>query len=99
MVSREEVREIIKQRCGDELVKLYLGNGYEYWDGFVNIDLNPSCAESDIYMDCTDLSVFDDNSIDEIHTYHTIEHIGHRRLVPMLIEWRRVLKKGGKIII
>src|SRR3990167_130226 len=99
MTIQDQIRAVIKNRCGTGPVKLYLGNGYEYWDGFVNIDMNPSCAKSDLYMDCTRLPDIEDNSVDEIHTYHTIEHVGHRNLVSMFIEWRRVLKPGGKIVL
>lgn len=111
MVTKEDVEKLVlwkglktKNESGTTIwwtkpLKLYLGNGFEYWEDFINIDLNESCAKSDLYMDCTDLSVFEDSSVDEIHTYHTVEHIGHRRLVPAFIEWRRVLKPGGKLIV
>lgn len=98
MVETRNVEDIIKERCPDGIVKLHLGCGYRKFDGYINIDLNPSCANADLYQDCTNLSNFPDNSVDEIITYHMVEHVGHRNLIPMFIEYRRVLKPGGKLI-
>lgn len=96
MVESGNIIEEKRQKYGKVL--LHLGCGYEYKQEHINIDKNIDCSKADIYQDATDLSNFADNSVDEILTYHMIEHIGHRRLVPTFIEWRRVLKPDGKII-
>lgn len=78
-------------------MKLNLGCGYKYLEGYVNIDgYNDTVA--DMKMDLASLE-FDDNRADEILAAQVIEHLGYFKAVFMLSECWRVLKPGGKLII
>jgi predicted O-linked N-acetylglucosamine transferase (SPINDLY family) len=45
------------------------------------------------------LSLFADNSIEEIRASHCLEHFSHRQVPHVLAEWVRVLKPGGSLSI
>ena len=78
-------------------VKLNLGSGHHNYPDYINIDLNPEVStDIDIQHDITDLSIFPDDSIDEVVCYHVIEHLGHRKVPEFFREIFRVLKTGGK---
>ena len=47
------------------------------------------------YTSITDLSQFDDNSIDLIYSSHVIDYFDREQVLPLLEEWYRVLKPGG----
>jgi len=54
----------------------------------------------DIKMDVTDLSLFDDNSVDEILTVNLAEHIRKTPFLKAVEEhWFRVLKPGGVLVV
>ena len=76
-------------------MRLHVGSGDKTWPGFVNCDLH---AEADVNTDCKRLP-FEANSVDEIHAIHFVEHIPRLELENMLIDWHRVLKPGGKVVI
>lgn len=77
-------------------LRLNLGCGPEHLKGWVNIDSNPE-ERPDLVADVTDLSMFADDSVDEIYASHILEHIDVR--VPALAEWARVLRPGGVITV
>ncbi len=109
-------------------VKLHLGNGTVYLDGWINIDIvgllakdYPKLADrnrttiknyykfpfrqnkdnnvTDMIMDVRKLNYFADNSVDEILCVNLIDHIKKEEFIKALREWKRVLKKGGILII
>ena len=73
-------------------LKLNLGCGGDYIEGFVNIDLYADRV--DARYDVEKLP-YNDNSIDEIRAYHIIEHFDYLKAHDVLHEWHRVLKPGG----
>lgn len=78
-------------------LKLHLGCGPIYLDDYVNIDYyNPT---ADLKLDITDLSYFNDSSVDEIFMNAVFEHIYNYEQIPALKEWLRILKPNGKLII
>lgn len=84
-------------------MKLHLGCGGTYLNGYVNIDFPPSgktimSVKADVYSDIRDLS-YEDNSIEEIRSHHLFEHFNRVDALKMLIRWRRWLKPGGKLVI
>lgn len=78
-------------------IKLHLGCGDKIFPDYVNIDLYSQKA--DLNLDIVDLSYFDDSTVSEIFMNAVFEHIYDFQQIPALIEWRRVLKPGGKLII
>ncbi len=80
-------------------IKLNLACGLDYQEGYINSDLYPSpSAKIDAQLDVSKLP-YEDNSVDEIRALHIIEHFDFHEAVRVLLEWNRVLKPNGKLII
>jgi len=76
-------------------VKLNIGAGYNYIDGFVNIDISP---KADVTLDLgRDRLPFDDESVDLVFSYHCLEHVGD--FLFALGEIYRVLRHGGRFLV
>ena len=76
---------------------LHLGCGSSKLPGLINCDLfNP---DADFKVDCTNLSIFEDNSIDLIESHHMIEHFSFADTERALAEWHRVLRPRGLLVI
>jgi predicted SAM-dependent methyltransferase len=78
------------------MIKLNLGSGGDYINGYINVDLYAENADE--RFDVAKLP-YQDNSIDEIRAYHVIEHFDYLQAHDVLKEWNRVLKSGSKIFI
>lgn len=96
----EKIDAIIDKRIkeADGKLKLHLGCGFEKWDGYVNIDICQEISNPDILADASDLCFIKSNTVDVIESYHLVEHIGHQKILKVLMEWRRCLKDGGELI-
>ena len=84
---------------------LVLGSGREYKSstletGFINLESNPE-LKADLYFDLEDCKQkqipLPENSLDEIHASHILEHIVN--LAPLMEECYRLLKPGGLLAI
>jgi len=74
-------------------MKLNIGSGNDYREGFVNIDKNDN-AKCDKILDLEDGKLpFEDESVEFIVANHVLEHINN--LIPLMNEFHRVLKKDG----
>ena len=82
-------------------IRLNLGCGDKILEGFINVDIVAERAgkQHDINCDFKNLYVFPDNYADEILAVHVVEHFWRWEVNSVLIEWLRVLKPGGKIIL
>ena len=78
-------------------MKLHIG-GKEIKDGWkiLNIQKNEGV---DFIGDISDLSQFQDNSINEIYASHVVEHIDQKNIKSTLKGINRVLKDGGKFYV
>ena len=74
--------------------KLHLGSGFNYLDGWINIDIN-SNIKTDLLHDLRKPLPYPDYSIDLIFNEHFIEHISYDEAFIFLKECYRVLKLGG----
>lgn len=78
------------------------GAGEGYLDsripGFTVVDLRDSPG-TDIVCDVQDLSRFETGSVDALYASNVLEHFPIERTVPVLQEWRRVLKPGSKLYV
>lgn len=63
-------------------------------DGFNNMDIDAH-GGVDFVGDVSDLSRFQDGSIDAIYASNILEHFPHVRTNNVLTEWKRVLRVGG----
>lgn len=77
-------------------LKLNLGSGRDYRKGYINIDKYDSTA--DLVADITNLP-FSDNSVAQIYSSETLEHISRDEIPMVLKECHRVLKMGGNLVL
>ncbi len=76
------------------MIKINIGCGWRnFGDDWVHID--GGNYEHLDYHNITDLSQFEDNSVDLIYASHVIEYFDREEVVPLLKEWKRVLKPYG----
>lgn len=85
MIIQKKVIKRLNLSCGNDIRK-----------GYINIDLYNQKA--DLSCDVRKLP-YKDGTIDEIFASHIIEHFNYYEAKEVLKEWKRVLKKGGKLII
>jgi autotransporter strand-loop-strand O-heptosyltransferase len=94
-----QVPDVINNTPEEEKIKLNLGCGNDIKKGYVNIDKYNNTGAVDFQFDISDLSYFDNESVDEIFTSHVFEHISINDIYAVINEWKRVLKPGGKLVL
>lgn len=78
-------------------MKLNLGCGSHKLDGYVGCDI---ISHPEVDVVCSvDALPFDDSSIEEVLCEHLIEHLTFEQFNRAVIEWRRVLKPGGVLVL
>lgn len=80
-----------------DTIRLHLGCGETYREGFVNVDLREDCR-TDLNCDVRSLP-FDDGDVSEIVAEDLLEHFPARETQALLAEWGRVLHVGGRLTI
>ena len=85
--------------CGNKRDKLISLKGKSDWDKLVTLDNDPNCG-ADIEHDLERLPYpFADETFDEIHAYHVLEHTGRqgdfRFFFAQWMEFYRLLKPDG----
>tara|TARA_X000000368_G_C22880856_1_gene645225 strand:- start:342 stop:899 length:558 start_codon:yes stop_codon:yes gene_type:complete len=78
----------------DKNLKLHLGSGKRYLNGYVHIDIS-DYEHIDIKTSVSDLKEIDDNIVNEIYASHVLEYFDRDEALVVLGEWKRVLKKDG----
>ncbi len=101
--SHDCLSELCKANLWSEKkpLRLHLGCGEQYLDGYVNIDYSPSehnvmQVKADVYANITELD-FPAGSVDEVRLHHVFEHFNRVTALAMLIKWHNWLKIGGKL--
>ena len=83
-------------------MKLHLGCGQGYLEGYVNIDLPLSehsiqeRSVADVHADITTMS-YPASSIDEVRLHHVFEHFTRPVACALVTAWRHWLKSGGRL--
>ncbi len=85
----EQLLRLIRERAS---VGLHLGAAGSRIPGLINCDLFDPNADRKV--DATDLSSFEDGSVDLIEHHHMMEHLSFVQADRALMEWARVLKPG-----
>lgn len=80
-------------------VRLELGSGYHPTEGFVHLDVNPNAPDVDIIGPAFPLHGIEGGTVDELRAVDVLEHISYRLTAPVLCEWARVLKSGGRLYV
>jgi predicted SAM-dependent methyltransferase len=75
-------------------VGLNLGCGHVKWEGWTNVDIEGG----DLQCDLRRLTL-PDNHADVAVAIHVFEHFYAFEAHDLLVEWRRVLKPGGKLVL
>lgn len=75
-------------------MKLHIGCGKKYLEGWVNLDII-SENKVDIIDDASELNKIENNSCDIIYASHILEHFGRHEFSHILKVWYSKLKKGG----
>lgn len=75
-------------------MKLHLGCGTKYLEGFLHLDII-EYDHIDHVCEVDNLNFIEDNSVDEIYACHVLEHFKRQNIQAVLNEWFRVLKIEG----
>lgn len=94
---KADIERFLSNLRSNSRLGLHLGSGGSKLQGLINCDLFDPRA--DLAVDATNLSSFDDNSVDLIESHHMIEHLSFVDTESALGEWQRVLCPGGLIIL
>lgn len=79
-----------------KIIKLNLGSGKDYIDGWVNVDIEEQ-YNPDVISDVTQPLPFKDSSVTEIKAFDILEHVTKQQAPVFITECHRVLKVGGKL--
>ena len=79
-------------------IKLNIGCGDSKLEGYINIDINED-NNPDIALDIRRGIPLPDGSVSEILFFHTIEHIEEKHHFSLLLEFRRLLREDGFMLI
>jgi len=92
---KSNVKNLIKQHEGD--LKLNVGCGTDYKEGWVNIDNNSdnNIEKLDLNWDLRNPLPFTDSSVDYIFNEHFMEHLTVEEGQKSVKDFMRVLKPGG----
>lgn len=93
--SGRDSMNVTSNKLSEEPIRLNLGSGYRYIEGWTNID-NRECTKPDVVLDVLNGLLYEDNTVSEIRAFDFLEHIPLGRTVEVIEEIYRVLKPGGK---
>ncbi len=94
-IQRRHQRSVRRARAlaGRRQLKLHLGSGGNYKDGWINVDFD---AAADLQLDLRERFPFPDGSVAVIYSEHFFEHVGYpQEATHVLSESVRVLAPGG----
>ena len=77
-------------------MKLHLGCGNDYKEGWINCDISES-VKTDMIIELEEKLPFEDNSVSLIEINHTLEHINN--FVGLMHEFHRICKSDSFILI
>jgi predicted SAM-dependent methyltransferase len=93
LISPLNYFKIMKIKKMDNL-KLNVGCGKVKFQNWINIDIDPS---ADLVIDVSKTLPFNENSVEFLYNEHFIEHLKYEDGKKSIIEFYRILKKGGVI--
>lgn len=80
-------------------IKLNLGCGKDYQEGFINIDCLQEGIKVDVYHNLKTPLPYKDNSVDCVRSIAILEHFNMYDGVVVFKDWCRILKPGGELIV
>src|SRR4029077_10190349 len=102
-----QARSTLARYCTSEGVGIDIGYGGDAcvkWALTFDLPGGPYCPSFEGHKqhlrgDCRNLSFICDNALSWIWSSHLIEDFTYGELVPIILEWRRVLEMGGHLIL
>lgn len=99
-ISRLRAQKLVNEmlnKGGDTMIKLNIGCGMDYKEGWINIDNNSdsNIEKLDLNWDLRRPLPFDNESVDFIFNEHFIEHLTVEEGQIAIKDLMRVLKPGG----
>ena len=94
------VKELVDKKMNNKKMKLHLGCGMRYLEGYTNVDYPVSNQtvqinlKADEYRDISTL-VYPGCSVEEIRLHHVFEHFPRPVALALLCRWRDWLRVGG----
>lgn len=90
-------KPIVKRLLQRDVVKLNVGSGTDYKEGWINIDNNSdeNVVKLDLNWDLRNPLPFPEDSVDYIFNEHFFEHLTVEEGQAAMKDFSRVLKKGG----
>lgn len=82
----------------DGPLRLHLGCGTDYREGWFNVDANPR-VRADLYCNVESLPAIGDGSAQVVEACHVLEHLTLTQARAALREWRRVLRDDGELFL
>jgi hypothetical protein len=85
-------------------IRLHLGCGERYLDGYVNVDFPPETqslmdtSRADLHADLTELE-YAPESVNEVRLHHVFEHFDRPTALRLLLNWYDWLTPGGLLTI
>lgn len=79
--------------------KIEIGCGANPQPGYIHLDARPLRGVDIVHDFSKDVLPFEDNSVGEVLSNHSIEHVSYRALPFVLKEWHRVLAPGGRLFL
>ncbi len=76
--------------------KLNVGCGFDKREGYTNVDLN-SFHAPDLVADIINIFQVEDGAAEEVLANDVLEHVPGTRVMPALVEWNRLLCRGGEL--
>jgi predicted SAM-dependent methyltransferase len=85
-------------------MKIHLGCGEKYLEGYVNIDFPDSeqsiiKTKADVYYTNMQELSYPEGSLEEIRSHHLFEHFSRAEALKLLTRWRSWLKPDGVLVI
>ena len=79
-------------------LKLHLGSGDYWFDGYINIDVGVY-GGTDMLWDITEGLPFQSETVEIIEMYEVLEHLEKDQVSKLLDEFQRLLIDGGMVIL
>jgi predicted SAM-dependent methyltransferase len=79
-------------------MKIHIGCGGKKLEGYVNVDVR-AVVKPDQVVDITAGWPWCSDTVDEVASYHVLEHLTKQEALHVMRETLRVLKTGGKVVI
>jgi hypothetical protein len=90
-----------KQAITPESIRLNLGSGNHPLPGYVNVDIAAARAgiSPELMGDIRQLPQLASDLADEIMAIHVVEHFYRWEVSNILLEWKRILRPGGRLVL